>query len=1464
MMLRLLVSLMFLTFFTACQVEENVSPSQQISSTNTTSVNYVVTLPTNGWKKYNDTIAVSLMLPYKMTVTGSPYIDVIIGFSSERLYYHSGSGSNVITFRYTVGPFDIDEDGIQFSNTISLNGGTISYLGAGGMSADVPLTYTVPPSVIKVDGVVPTVVSLTPPTGGNYVTGTQLIYDLAFSENVYVVGTPSFNLNMNSGSVAAEYFTGSGTDTIKFRRYVAVTDSDTTGFTSGTTLTLNSPTITIKDQAGNVFNSSIPASITADKSSSGNIYTGAGAPAAGLGSNGDAYFNSTTGASYLKSSGVWATSTNTLINVTVPTITSVSAPAGGTYTTGNNLDFTVTWSQAVNVTGSPGIKLILTTGSVYASYLSGSGTATHVYRYTVQSGNVDFDGISIDDSIDPRGGTIKNTTGTQSATMLFTQPSTSTILVDAGVGPAVVDVDVPANGYYLAGQNLDFSLSFNQNVIVTGTPRIPVLVGSTTAYANYISGTGTSSLVFRYTVSSPHSDDDGISLLSPIDLNGGDIEDASAKNAILAFSIPATSLIKVDALAPTIVSVTPQTAGTFRPGDAINFQVLFSENVAITGTPRIALTVGSTTYYANYISGTGTSLLTFRYTVSTGHLDTDGITLTSPIDLNTGTIADARGNAAILTYVPAATLINVDGVASTISSITPPANMTYAIGSNIDFVVNWDEPVQIIGNPRIQLTVGTASVFADFTSVGSTSTTSRFRYTVVENDLDTNGIVSAATLQLNGGQIKDYSGNIANITFAAPTLTSVLVDGVRPAPTLSAATPVAGWFINGSLMTFNITWPESVTIVGVPKLNLQIGAATAVANYVAGSSTPTSSVFTYTVAPGNQDLDGIVVVPTIFLAAGVTIQDAAGNNAKIYFAAPNFAGVKVDALDPSVSNIQVPASGTYNLYDNLYFTVTFNEPVTVSGGTPRIHFKTGTSSSPVAQTANYISGSGNTLTFRYTVGNGHLDTDGIELTNPFVIDLNGATIADAVNNLADTSGELLFVPGSTSGILIDGVRPIIMSVSPPASGMYTLGMPLDFQLTFSDVMTVTGTPRIQININGNLVWANYLTGTGTSVITFRYSVSGGDESYTGVAFQGGIDLNGGDLQDPSTNTVNTYYATVNYSGVQVDAKAPDFFSGWTDNHGYSSARPNIDFKLLFTEPIFVSTAGGTPSFPINIAGTNYNATYYSGSGTSTLVFRYSLPTASETLDLDGITVTPTISLNGGTMFDTVGYAAPLAFTWTKKVYAYYKNMIARYNFDVGNRTTTPCGPNQCITSVTNIGDLTSPVYGNLANSTYYGPVLGSNFSTTSKFFAQYNDSNFLRLPGTAMTNVKYVTVVIRADNDMATSTIIPELYFVYASNTRQLRASVDWVGRNNLGTTNGVNSYYGYFYEYYQYTVGGYHFYHMDYASLRAFSAYTAIGSNNFDGQIAEIIFWNNNHILTSGQIDNIRNQLDAMYNVYP
>src|SRR6185295_17225230 len=198
--------------------------------------------------------------------------------------------------------------------------------------------------------------------------------------------------------------------------------------------------------------------------------------------------------------------------------------------------------------------------------------------------------------------------------LAFTPPNTQGVLVDTQA-PQVTQAAGPANGSYRAGQNLDFTLTFSEAVTVTGAPSLALTVGSQARSAQYVSGSGSSALVFRYTVQAGDQDTDGVQVASPVALNGGSIADAAGNAAQLTFTPPNTQGVLVDTQAPQVAQAAGPANGTYGAGQNLDFTLTFSEAVTVTGAPSLPLTVGSQARSAQYVSGSGTNALVFRYTV---------------------------------------------------------------------------------------------------------------------------------------------------------------------------------------------------------------------------------------------------------------------------------------------------------------------------------------------------------------------------------------------------------------------------------------------------------------------------------------------------------------------------------------------------------------------------------------------------------------------------------------------------------------------------------------------------------------------------------------------------------------------------------------------------------------------------------------------------------------------------------
>lgn len=219
-------------------------------------------------------------------------------------------------------------------------------------------------------------------------------------------------------------------------------------------------------------------------------------------------------------------------------------------------------------------------------------------------------------------------------------PARATIIV-APPPPAVSSVSVPANGYYGVGANLFFTVTFDAPVVLDssgGTASVPVTVGSTLRQAGYVSGSGSNSLVFRYTVAEGDLDLSGIHLGSGIALNGGSIRSAAGTDALLSLqNIAPTSNIFVDGVAPSVLStgIVGDPVPSARSG---TFGIIFSEPVTGLTLSDLALTTTGTA------AGSVTALQTadnISYTAQVGSVSGSG---TLRLDVIADAVQDRAGN----------------------------------------------------------------------------------------------------------------------------------------------------------------------------------------------------------------------------------------------------------------------------------------------------------------------------------------------------------------------------------------------------------------------------------------------------------------------------------------------------------------------------------------------------------------------------------------------------------------------------------------------------------------------------------------------------------------------------------------------------------------------------------------------------------------------------------------------------
>ncbi|MDI9855895.1 DUF4347 domain-containing protein [Comamonas sp. 17RB] len=342
-----------------------------------------------------------------------------------------------------------------------------------------------------------------------------------------------------------------------------------------------------------------------------------------------------------------------------PKVVSVAAQGlDRTVKIGDEVLISMTWDQVVNVdlsSGSP--TLLLETGLVdrNAVYVSGSGSNTLVFKYVVQAGDTSADlNFQSTAALQLNGAVVANASNDLAVLTLPTVGGAdslggrSNIVVD-GVVPVVASVSAPSDGTYIVGQNLDFTVNFSENMVVDttgGVPRIAVTLDTGgTVYAEYVSGSGGSALVFRLTAASGQLDSNGVTLGGALQLNGGSIRDTAGNDTVVTLNaVASTAHVNVDGVAPTVVSVTTPLDGSYKAGDVLTFTVNASEALQ-TGAlaPRLVLDVGGVTRYATYVSGSGSDMLVFQYVVQAGDNDGNGIAVNS-LDLRGEQLTDLAGN----------------------------------------------------------------------------------------------------------------------------------------------------------------------------------------------------------------------------------------------------------------------------------------------------------------------------------------------------------------------------------------------------------------------------------------------------------------------------------------------------------------------------------------------------------------------------------------------------------------------------------------------------------------------------------------------------------------------------------------------------------------------------------------------------------------------------------------------------
>lgn len=604
-----------------------------------------VDVPAHGTYITGQTLTFTVHFSKYVNVSGGePYIPVTLNTGGTvNATYHSGSGTKTLTFRYIIVSGNADADGITVGTAINLGGAKIQSMTDLDLVTDLTLNNIGGTTGVLIDANSPSITSGTLASTNGYI-------DVVFSEGVYGAADASTALNASKFSITFTRNGGTATGAV----ISSVRKNDNVNEGSASALTGGETTVRM---------------FLAITGSPSGVETIEIRPAHGT----SVYDYAGNAMSASQTTGV-----QTLNDFTAPTIVSASRT--------NNTELIVALSENCTniIKGNDGGFTVCETGAPGTTYTVSSITqgvdAGHVVLSVTDMGLSGKEGVTV--SYTAAGnGTVQDSKGNA----MVTNASGAPVTAWDAAAPAITSGTHALNNAYI-------DLHFSEGVYGSANGTSPLTIakfalifikdggnatntvissvkkddGLTDGTATALTGGETTIRVFLTITGIPN----GMETIEIKPVNGTSIYD-QAGNAALNTQTTGAQTLK-DQLAPTVMSVGSSTAdGVYKTGDVITITTTFSESVVVEGTPFLSLNSGG---LASYVSGSGSNILTFNYTVASGNSAADlDYLAASSLNLSGGSIRDVAGNAAILILPETGSAHSLGGQKNILIGIVPAA-----------------------------------------------------------------------------------------------------------------------------------------------------------------------------------------------------------------------------------------------------------------------------------------------------------------------------------------------------------------------------------------------------------------------------------------------------------------------------------------------------------------------------------------------------------------------------------------------------------------------------------------------------------------------------------------------------------------------------------------------------------------------------------------------------------------------